>query len=99
MKFCYCSPSRVEFLQLIHHSNFQMIIKFGWPMLNIGNRQSYENYLVGKFFSLPMMNCPLMFISAVDERGESFDAPANELTDELNDGAVRGGRRGRTLVN
>ena len=40
-----------------------------------------------------------MFKSAIDERGESVDAPAKELTDELNDGAVRGGRRGRTLVN
>ncbi|CAF4953648.1 unnamed protein product, partial [Rotaria socialis] len=48
---------------------------------------------------LPMTNCPLIFISVVDERGESFDAPAKELTDELSDGAVRGGRRGRTLVN
>lgn len=48
---------------------------------------------------LPTTNCPLTFISAVDERGESFDAPAKELTEELNDGAVRGGRRGRRLVN
>jgi len=48
---------------------------------------------------LPITNCPLILTSAVDERGESFDAPAKELIDELNDGAVRGGRRGRTLVN
>lgn len=46
-----------------------------------------------------MTNCPLTLTSAVDERGESFDAPANELTDELSDGGGRGGRRGRTLVN
>lgn len=45
------------------------------------------------------MNCPLMFISVVDDRGESLEAPARELTDELSDGAVRGGRRGRTLVS
>jgi hypothetical protein len=49
--------------------------------------------------SLPMTNCPLILTSVVDERGESFDAPAKELTEELRDGAVRGGRRGRRLVN
>ncbi len=48
---------------------------------------------------LPITNCPLTLTSAVDERGESFDAPAKELTDELSDGAVRRGRRGRRLIN
>ncbi len=48
---------------------------------------------------LPMINCPLIFTSVVDERGESFAAPTKELTDELSDGAVRGGRRGRRLIN
>ena len=47
-----------------------------------------------------MTNCPLTFTSAVDDdRVESFVAPARELTDELSEGAVRGGRRGRTLVS
>ena len=48
---------------------------------------------------LPMINCPLTLTSAVDERGESFDAPARELMEELREGAVRGGRRGRRLIN
>ncbi len=46
-----------------------------------------------------MTNCPLTLTSVVDERGESFDGPTKELIDELCDGVVRGGRRGRTLVN
>jgi len=46
-----------------------------------------------------MINCPLILTSAVDERGESFDAPTRELTEELREGTVRGGRRGRRLVN
>ncbi len=54
-------------------------------------------FLGDKF--LPMTNCPLILPSVIDERGESFDAPAKEPIDELSDGTVRGGRRGRTLVN
>jgi hypothetical protein len=46
-----------------------------------------------------MTNCPLIFISTVEERGESLDVPAREPMDELSDGAVRGGRRGRRLIN
>lgn len=46
------------------------------------------------------MNCPVMLRSALDDRGESLEAPVRELTDELSEGAVRGGGRlGRTLVN
>ena len=47
------------------------------------------------------MKCPLILRSALDDWGESLEAPVRELTDELSEGAVRGGggRRGRTLVN
>ena len=46
------------------------------------------------------MNCPVILRSALDDRGESLEAPVRELTDELSEGAVRGGGRlGRTLVN
>ena len=46
-----------------------------------------------------MTNCPLTLTSVVDERGESFDAPAREPIEELRDGVLRGGRRGRRLIN
>jgi len=46
---------------------------------------------------LQRINCPLTSIA--DDRGESVEVPTNELTDELSDGAVRGGRRGRRLIN
>jgi hypothetical protein len=59
----------------------------------------YIRFLDFKQIYLPTMNCPLTLTSAVDDCGESFDAPASELTDELNDGTVRTGRRGRTLIN
>ena len=46
-----------------------------------------------------MINCPLTFTSVVDDRGESLDAPVREPIEELREGVLRGGRRGRRLIN
>lgn len=56
-----------------------------------------STFFVVRRETLPTMKFPVT--SPVDDRLESFDAPASELTEELNEGIVRAGRRGRTLIN